>query len=361
MRCPVNLALQGAGVLPGRAACANHRKELLPRYRDRPSRRHIHPWDGKSSKAEGGGSWTLAGRRRFARWYHGAAVLTRIDHVMICVPDLARGIDAYRRIGFDVHPGGVHASGGTENAVAFLHDDYLELLGVRASHSHEASAGLAAFLTAGGGLRYICVQSDDLAADVAAMRTRGVDVSDPADGGRRTPGGQELRWRAASLGAGNPLPIFFIEHLTPVAERRRQVPGAGEHPNGVLRLERAYVAVTDVAPEAETYGRVLGMPVPKVVRGNVIKADMAVFEIGPTGLGVAQPAEPGPAAEALARRGPGPFQALYRTRSMNAAARVMADHGLPPPARGVRNTGEQAMLVEPPDACGVYIGFVGPA
>jgi catechol 2,3-dioxygenase-like lactoylglutathione lyase family enzyme len=288
-------------------------------------------------------------------------VLTRIDHVMICVPVLARGIDAYRRIGFDVHPGGVHASGGTENAIAFLQDDYLEVLGVREGRLHEASEGLREFLAAGGGLRYISIQSDDLAADVAAMRARGVDVSDPAAGGRRTPAGQELRWRAASLGAKNPLPIFFIQHLTPLAERRRQVPMAGEHPNGVLRVERAYVAVTDVAKEAATYGRVLGMPGPTVVRGNVIKADMAVFEIGPTGLGVAQPAEPGPAAEALARRGPGPFQVLFRTRSMDAAARHMAGQGLPPPARGVRNTGEQAMLVEPPDACGVYIGFVGPA
>ena len=288
-------------------------------------------------------------------------MLTRIDHVMICVPDLGRAVEAYRRIGFDVHPGGAHASGGTENAIAFLQDDYLELLGVREGHAHEVSAGLAAFLARGGGLRYVSVQSDDLAADVAGMRARGVDVSDPADGGRRTPGGRELRWRAASLGARNPLPIFFIQHLTPVDDRRRQVPRAGEHPNGVRHLERAYIAVTDVAAEAETYARVLGMPVPPVVRGNVIKADMAVFEIGPTGLGVAQPKEPGPAAEALAGRGPGPFQALYRTRSMDAAARVMADHGLPPPARGVRNTGEQAMLVGPAHAVGVYIGFVGPA
>jgi hypothetical protein len=103
------------------------------------------------------------------------------------------------------------------------------------------------------------------------------------------------------------------------------------------------------------------MPAPRVQRGAVIKADMAVFDLGPTGLTVAQPAEPGPAAEALARRGPGPFQALYRTSSMNAAARWMADHGLPPPARGVRNTGEEAMLVGPADACGAYIGLVGPA
>lgn len=288
-------------------------------------------------------------------------MLTRIDHVMICVSDLARGVDAYRRIGFDVHPGGAHATGGTENAIAFLQDDYLEILGVRPGHAHEASANLTAFLAAGGGLRYLAIQSDDLAADVAGMRGRGVEVSDPADGGRRTPGGQELRWRAASLGAANPLPIFFIQHLTSLADRRHQVASAGEHGNTVRHLERAYIAVRDVATEAATYGRVLGMSVPKVVRGNVIKADMAVFEIGPTGLGVAQPMEPGPAAEALARRGPGPFQALYRTGSMDAAARHMAGNGLPPPARGVRNTGEHAMLVNPADACGVYIGFVGPA
>jgi hypothetical protein len=61
----------------------------------------------------------------------------------------------------------------------------------------------------------------------------------------------------------------------------------------------------------------------------------------------------------MARRGPGPFQALYRTRSMDRAARFMDDQGLPPPARGIRNTGEQAMLVDPAQACGVYIGLVG--
>ena len=218
---------------------------------------------------------------------------------------------------------------------------------------------LVDFLSRGPGLRYVALQSDDLAADVAAMRRRGVDVGDPIDGGRRTPDGHELRWKSARLGASNPLPIFFIEHLTPLAERRRGQ--TGEHPNGALRTERVYIAVSDVAKAADLYSRVLGVAVPRVQRGNVIKADMAVFDLGPTGLTVAQPAEPGPAAEALARRGPGPFQALYPTRSMDAAARWMAEHGVPPPARGVRNTGEQAMLVEPANACGVYIGLFGPA
>ena len=58
-------------------------------------------------------------------------MLTRIDHVMICVPDLNEGIAAYTRIGFSVFPGGSHAGRATHNAIAFHEDDYLELLSLR--------------------------------------------------------------------------------------------------------------------------------------------------------------------------------------------------------------------------------------
>ncbi|MBI2202567.1 MAG: VOC family protein [Candidatus Rokubacteria bacterium] len=274
-------------------------------------------------------------------------MLTRIDHVMIGVLDLQQGIDTYTRIGFDIYPGGVNTARGTRNAIAFHTEDYLELA---ATTDPEKAR-----------FRYVAVQSDDLAADVAAMRRRSVDVADPTEGGRTTPAGQELRWTIAVLGKRHSLPVFFVQHLTPLDERRRQVPRAAQHPNGVFRVDRVYIAVADVAAAAKELSQVLGLPVPKAQRGGVIKADMCVFDLGPTGLTVAQPAEPGPAAEALERQGPGPFQALYRTSSMDAAARWMADHGVPPPIRGIRNTGEQAMLVPPEHACGAYIGLVGPA
>jgi catechol 2,3-dioxygenase-like lactoylglutathione lyase family enzyme len=152
-----------------------------------------------------------------------------------------------------------------------------------------------------------------------------------------------------------------LEHVTLARQRNAAAPS--QHPNGVVRLERVYIAVADVAASAARYAAALGMGVPKVERGTVIQADMAVFNIGApgaqSGLTLAQPAGPGPAAEALARQGPGPFQVLYRTSSMDAAARWMAEHGVPPPARGIRNTGEQAMLVTPQWACGAYVGFVG--
>ena len=294
-------------------------------------------------------------------------MFARIDHVMICVPDLQQGMEKFRRMGFNIHAGGVHTGKGTHNAIAFLQDDYIELLAIRDPAEHRAAAGpgtshadLARFIAAGGGIRFVILQSDDLAAEVAAMRSRGVDVGDVMDGGRRTPAGQELRWKAAVLGPRNPLPVFFIQHVTPIAERRKQVPDAGKHPNGVYTVERAYIVVPDAEAAAATYARVLGLPQPPLQRGTVIMADMAVFQLGPTGLGIVQPYAKGTAAEALERRGPGPFQTLFRTTSMGAAARWMQEHGMPPLARGVRNTGEQAMLVPPGEACGAYIGFVGP-
>jgi catechol 2,3-dioxygenase-like lactoylglutathione lyase family enzyme len=294
-------------------------------------------------------------------------MLTRIDHVMICVPDLAQGIEQYRKLGFNMHPGGVHTGRGTHNAIAFNREDYVELLAIRDRAEYDAAAtkgsgwgvSLPEFIEVGGGIRYIIIQSDDLQTDVGAMRNRGVDVRDVSEGNRRTPSGKELRWKMAVLGPGNALPLFFIQHLTPLEERRAQVP-AGDQPNGVYTLERAYIVTADAEATAAQYAKVLGMPAPPLQKGTVIMSDMAVFQIGPTGLGIAQPYAAGPAADALARRGPGPFQALYRTSSMGAAARWMSRHGLPPLARGVRNTGEHAMLATPDVAGGAYIGFVGP-
>jgi catechol 2,3-dioxygenase-like lactoylglutathione lyase family enzyme len=294
-------------------------------------------------------------------------MFTCIDHLMICVPDLARGVETYKRLGFNVQPGGVHPGKGTHNAVILNEEDYLELLAIHdpdEDRAAEAQAGRfrrerAAYIAAGGGIRYIVLQSDDLDADVRAMRGRGVDVSDVLDGGRQQ-GGQHFRWKWAMLGPDNPLPLFFIQHLTPMEERRRHTAGAGPHPNGTRFLERVYIVVHDLEASVAMYAKVLGAEPPRMYKGTVIMSHMAVFQYGKAGLTIAHPYAPGPASESLERRGPGAFQALFRTTSMGAAMRWMKEQGMPPPAVGTRDTGEKAILMSPADACGAYIGFVGP-
>jgi len=294
-------------------------------------------------------------------------MFVRIDHVMICVPDLAQGIAQYRRLGFDMVPGGEHPGKGTHIAIAFNGEDYVELLAIRDRAEYLAgrtpghwSVALDEFVAAGGGIRFVVLQSGALAADVTAMRARGVDVGDAAAGSRRTPQGGELRWKSAVPGPGTPLPVFFIEHLTPVGERRLQVPAAGRHPNGVRAIEAVCIVATDLSAAAERYARVLGVEVPAARRSVAFGAQAAVFRLAEGCLIVAQPDGPGHAAEWLARRGPGVSAAIYRTRSLAAVERHLRGEGLTPPPRGASDDGEPLLLVPPVDACGTVLGFVGP-
>lgn len=288
-------------------------------------------------------------------------MITGIDHITLGVADLDGGIACFRRLGFNVQSGGAHPGRGTHNAIAWNAADYLELLAIRNEAEYRAASssggGFARFIAAGGGICTITLASDNLDADVAAMRARGATISEAVDGARVTPDGGELRWRFAALDAGHGLPLAFIEHPAPPARRR---PAAAAHPNAVFALERAYIVVEDAAASARTFAGILGIAAPPLQKGTVIMSHMAIFQLGPTGLGIVQPYADGPAARALAERGPGAFQVLYRTTSMGAAARWMAEQGMPPLERGVRNTGEHAMLATPAEGCGAYIGFVGP-
>ena len=53
--------------------------------------------------------------------------------------------------------------------------------------------------------------------------------------------------------------------------------------------------------------------------------------------------------------------AALRGEHVQRWSRWTVVQGSPQPARGVRNTGEQAILVGPEHTGGAYIGFVGPA
>src|SRR5262245_2929097 len=197
----------------------------------------------------------------------------------------------------------------------------------------------------------IAIGVADLAAGIADYRKIGFEVDER--GVARTEGDrleltlgseglQSIALASDDLAADSARRSADYVKLVSPGNTRANAP-ASRHPNGALRIERTYIAVTDLKAAVERYSRALGVA-PKMERGTVINADMAIFQLGPNGFGLAQPVGPGVCADALERRGPGPFQVLYRTSSMDAAAKWIADPGLPPPARGIRNTDRKSVV-----------------
>ena len=131
------------------------------------------------------------------------------------------------------------------------------------------------------------------------------------------------------------------------------------HPNTATVVERVYLAVESIDDALETFERVLDVPAPEPEMGTVIMSMMSVFPVGGIGLAIAEPRGPGPTARALSTNGPGLFQVLLRAEHLNEAERVMGENGVPPPTRGTRLRGESALLVDPAQACGLFVALSG--
>jgi catechol 2,3-dioxygenase-like lactoylglutathione lyase family enzyme len=236
-------------------------------------------------------------------------MLTAIDHAVILVADLDRGVEAYRRLGFSVVPGGRHAA-GTHNALVGLADgSYLELIAFREpAPSHRWWPALQQ----GEGLVDFCAATDDLPGDSERLRRAGVAMTDPRPMSRVRPDGVELRWVVATPPAelAGVVP-FLIQDQT---RRQDRVPREVTHANAVVGLVGVDVAVPAVASIARIYAAVLGARAVPDGDGTAREIRLAAHAVR-----LLPPSDAG-AAGRLAARGPGP------------CALVLAGERVPPEA-----------------------------
>jgi hypothetical protein len=130
-----------------------------------------------------------------------------IDHLVICVRDLAQAELNLRTLGFSLTPTGVHPF-GTSFRLAMFGNNYLELLAVTNAAAVLAAApgrfGFAAhhqrFLTAAEGMSMLAWHSADAHADAARFAANDVSAYAPFDfgGDAVLPGGATARFGFSS-------------------------------------------------------------------------------------------------------------------------------------------------------------------
>ena len=237
-------------------------------------------------------------------------MLIGVDHAIVGLRDLSSADELGRALGIVVNPGGVHPGWGTKNAIARFGLDYFELLAVDDLDEAAANPRGRAFLEwlqGGEGWLGFAMASDDVEADAAAIRARGLDAEPPQKGARNRPDGTTMSWRTARIAGnqwGSPLP-FLIQHDTPAAERRRGVPQGG-HPLGVTGIAALLVAGPSLDALVSDYRKLLGRDPDAVEEVPALRARRAVYALGDFRVELLEPAaSSGGLAEFVRRRGPG--------------------------------------------------------
>jgi hypothetical protein len=139
--------------------------------------------------------------------------LSGVDHVILGIGDLEKGIEELERLtGVRAVYGGAHPGRGTHNALISLGGaQYLEILAPnpedRGSTPWIGELGNLTSLTPVGW----AARSGDLPVLQQALKSQGIETGEIRPGARNQPDGTRLAWRTLDLTAPSPLLPFFIE------------------------------------------------------------------------------------------------------------------------------------------------------
>jgi hypothetical protein len=256
-------------------------------------------------------------------------MITRFDHLVIAVRDLALASERFRALGFEARAGGMHPEQGTHNAIIRFGLEYIELLAIRdeaealggdlsgpalVEYQREREWGLAGYALA----------TDDIEGEAARMKTTGLPAVGPFAMSRQRPDGSTLAWRLLIPGGTpwrRPWP-FLIQWETPDSERLAiEQPAA--HPNGVTGVLGVLVTARDLGSAINLYERGLGLPRFPVAE---LKGFGAVFSAGKDFVALGAQDDVAPSQQ----EGDGVYSVTLATRDSNATAAWLAEHAVAP-------------------------------
>ena len=181
-----------------------------------------------------------------------------LDHVVIAVSDLEQAMQDYRALGFTVMFGGKHTHSPTHNALIYFRTGaYIELLARTEGSPQDGGVDFSPLISRGEGLVGYCLGSDDLEADLAGMRARGIPAEPSIDGGRKRADGAQLIWKTGRI--GDSFAPFFIQDVTPRELRVPTDSALTTHANGVTALVGVEVITPLTDASVRRYQNMLGI------------------------------------------------------------------------------------------------------
>lgn len=251
-------------------------------------------------------------------------MITALDHLVIAVKNLEAASERYRRLGFQVVPGGKHPTGSYNALIGFQDGAYIELLSFY--EDSPAHNWWNALHQRGGGLIDFCMQTDDIQADYASFRAQGVDMSDLQTLSRVRTDGYELSWTNNHIhGRDQGLIPFLIEDKTPRAER---IPKETTHANGVTGVATLTLATDNLERAAGVMSRVLKQS-GESLTDETLNAWGIRFQVGPHKLDYLTPVDASSPLHAhVTSSAPRPYALTLTTTGQPQSYDVTATEGV---------------------------------
>ena len=284
-----------------------------------------------------------------------------LDHVLIAVCDLSRTAETFsRKRGLTVTPEGIHPGRGTHNRLVVFGPEYLELIAIRDASEGVFRPNMVTFLQSREGLFIFALGTDDIVQSARDLRSRGVVVEDPIDGGRRGSDGHvSYTWRQAAIdvGASPGSETFLIQHNSTVEERYTEPPEASRHPNGVLGIHHLTLAVRDGEAAAALWQAGFGLQRaagPQLPGREVNRVRLLLPNCF---LDLVSPVNSRDLSESLDRYGEGIYGIGFEVQDLPAAIEYLAARGVPTTERP-SEAGALSAAVAPEHAQGVRFELV---
>ncbi|TVR76309.1 MAG: VOC family protein [Sphaerobacteraceae bacterium] len=251
-------------------------------------------------------------------------MISGIDHLVILVPKLDDAMDAYRKLGFQVLPGGEHPYGTHNALVPFQDGSYLELIAFQDPTKHHDHRWYR-FLNQPGLVDFAVVAANVEDELVRIREEAGVAYQDVKPGARKRPDGVQLEWRTLPPEDTRTGELPFL--IDDVTDRTLRVPGGDEatHENNITGIRKLVVAVRELDEAVTEYNAVFGRDA-TLDKDEELGADTATYYCGEHQIVLAYPTTPSsPLVRRIQQGGDGPFEVTFTaeesiiTRELNPA------------------------------------------